>query len=663
MSEFKIKKLKAKNFLCFGDEGIEIDFETKDNIILLQGRNLDNITENEEEKLCSNGVGKSSIGDAIVYALTGKTIRKFKKLEQVVNNTSGKKLVVELWVDNFKIVRTRSSNATFHLFDLSKKDEKGEPVNLTKGSPDETQAYIEKELGFNAAPQSLINLLVLTDNNKGSFLESDTPDKRKMVENYLQLEQYAEYSKSASQALKEQKDNIKDLQKEVERAEIYLEDAKARLISDETLEENWKKNKKFELNSLISKFKAKQEELGKSDNGKALLEYEEAQTKIVEINSKIKELQTELEPFPNSIDLLKKDLEKNNSTKNELSLKIQKIKSDCITSKGLITQNNNIINDLNAQKCKNCGFFDENTVDNATKIVAEETQKLNDFTKQYELISKELSESTTLVSITEQSLKLNNDKFNSLNKNLDSLRVQLTSLSKIQKPEKTSDEKVIEEQLSELKNQILSKKEELEGKSPYVEILEKDKIDIDKNEKNVDAKKKELDKISELIPYYEFWVKAFGEKGIRKFIIDGIIPALNSRIHYWLNYLIDNRIKLEFDSELNEKIERNPSDGDEFIYSAMSGGERRRLNLAVSQAFSYITTLTTGSCPSLMFLDEVATNIDQVGINNVYNMIKELSKERQVLVTTHDKGLLELLEGSDVINLVKQNGITRIVQK
>ena len=47
MSEFKIKKIKAKNFLCFGEEGIEVDFETKGNIILLQGRNLDNISENE----------------------------------------------------------------------------------------------------------------------------------------------------------------------------------------------------------------------------------------------------------------------------------------------------------------------------------------------------------------------------------------------------------------------------------------------------------------------------------------------------------------------------------------------------------------------------------------------------------------------------------------
>lgn len=661
MSEFKIKNIKAKNFLCFGEEGIEVDFETKGNIILLQGRNLDNISENEEEQLCSNGVGKSSIGDAIVFALTGKTIRKFKKVEQIINNTAGKGLSVELYVNDLRIVRTRSSTSTLKIFDLSKKNSSGEPLELTKGTIDETQTYIENELGFNSSHQSLINLLVLTDNNKGSFLESDTPDKRKMVENYLQLEQYAEYSKSASDALKEQKNIIKDLQKEVERAEIYLEDAKSRLSSDLELEKTWKQNKKFELDSLIVKFKNKQSELGKSDNGKALLEYEEAQIKIVEINEKIKKLEEELLPFSDAIKKIKDGYDKNNSEKNELLLKIQKLKSDCISSKELINKNNNILNDLNSQKCKNCGFFDENASDNASKVIQEETVKLDNFTKEYELFSKDLKDLTNVILIIEGSLKEHNDKLNSINKNIDLSRMSLSSLSKISKPENTSDEKVIEEQISELKNQILLRKEELDSKSPYVEILVKDQLEIDKNEKNLENKKTDLDKVSSLIPYYDFWVKAFGEKGIRKFVIDGIIPSLNNRISYWLNYLIDNKIKLEFDSELNEKIERNPSDGDEFIYSAMSGGERRRLNLAVSQAFSYITTLATGSCPSIIFLDEVATNIDQVGINNVYNMIKELSKERQVLVTTHDKGLLELLNGADVINLEKHHGITRII--
>ena len=139
-------------------------------------------------------------------------------------------------------------------------------------------------------------------------------------------------------------------------------------------------------------------------------------------------------------------------------------------------------------------------------------------------------------------------------------------------------------------------------------------------------------------------------------MIDGVIPALNSRIAYWLQFLIDGRISLQFDNELEEKIERSPPDGDPFVYHAMSGGERRRLNLAVSQAFAHVMMLNSGTCPSLVFLDEVTTNIDQIGVVGVYNMIMELAKSRQVFITTHDGNLREMLDGCEVITIEKKRG-------
>lgn len=658
MNEFKIKKLKAKNFLCFGENGIEIDFENKGNIILLQGRNLDNIPETEEDKLCSNGVGKSSIGDAIVFALTGKTIRKFKRVEQVINNSAGKGLTVELYVDNYKIVRTRSSTSTLKVYDLSKEKD-GKPLELTKGTMDETQNFIENVLGFNASHQSLINLLILTDNNKGSFLEADTPEKRKMVENYLQLEQYAEYSKSASAALKDAKNIIKELQKEVERSEIYYEDSVARLESNQESEKTWKQNKKIELDVLISKFKNKQTELSSFDNSSLVDAYNNAQEEIKTHYEKISTLENN--NFQTEIENEKNILENFNKEKNEIDLKIQDIKKNTLNNKSLIDNANKQISNLESMKCKNCGFYDENNVLKNKEIIASATEEIKKNQLEFVEINNKNNELIEKISNFKNSIKEKELNFSNIKKEIDSLRIKINNLSKIQKPEMNAQQQVLEEQLKQLKNQILLKKQEYEGESPYIKIIEKDKVDVEKNKNNLESKKLELDKSSEILPYYEFWVKAFGEQGIRKFVIDGIIPTLNNRINYWLNYLIDNKIKLEFDNELNEKIERNPSDGDEYVYSAMSGGERRRLNLAVSQAFSYITTLTTGSCPSLVFLDEVATNIDQVGVANVFNMIKELSKERQVIVTTHDKALLEFLDGVDVINLVKKGGITTII--
>jgi DNA repair exonuclease SbcCD ATPase subunit len=165
------------------------------------------------------------------------------------------------------------------------------------------------------------------------------------------------------------------------------------------------------------------------------------------------------------------------------------------------------------------------------------------------------------------------------------------------------------------------------------------------------------------MPYYEFWVTGFGDKGIRSFIIDEKLPALNARINYWLQFLIENKLQLKFDKEFEPTIERNPVDGDPFVYSATSGGERRRINLSISQAFGYITMMSADIFVNMISLDEVALNVDLQGVHGIYKMINELARDRQVLVTTHDPNLLDLLDNCDVINVVKKDGFTTLASE
>jgi ABC-type multidrug transport system ATPase subunit len=127
-------------------------------------------------------------------------------------------------------------------------------------------------------------------------------------------------------------------------------------------------------------------------------------------------------------------------------------------------------------------------------------------------------------------------------------------------------------------------------------------------------------------------------------------------VAYWMQYLSDDKIQVVFNNELEETITRN---GNPAFYHGCSKSEKRRINLAVSQAFAYVMMLNSGTCPSLIFLDEITGGgIDRVGIVGVYNMIFELTKERQVFVTTHDENLISLLQGCEKIRLRKQNDIT-----
>jgi ABC-type multidrug transport system ATPase subunit len=82
--------------------------------------------------------------------------------------------------------------------------------------------------------------------------------------------------------------------------------------------------------------------------------------------------------------------------------------------------------------------------------------------------------------------------------------------------------------------------------------------------------------------------------------------------------------------------------------------------LAVSQAFAHIMMLSTGTSPSLIFLDEVTTNVDLLGCIGIFNMIQELAQDKQVFVTTHEPELMKMLENSDILKLVHENGITTL---
>ena len=70
MKNINFKKIYAENFMCFGPEGVVVDFSDYNNIVLIRGKNLDTV-ENTliTEKHSSNGAGKSSIPAILVYGV------------------------------------------------------------------------------------------------------------------------------------------------------------------------------------------------------------------------------------------------------------------------------------------------------------------------------------------------------------------------------------------------------------------------------------------------------------------------------------------------------------------------------------------------------------------------------------------------------------------
>ena len=661
--------------MCFGPEGVEIDLKKYGNVVLIRGENLDIIDDNEDEKIASNGIGKSSIPEIIVFCLFGQTIRYPKKVKfaDVINNQTGGKLRLEVRWNKYRVVRTRKPDG-LKLWksddgDWSQIDDpiwdKAHEITAGAGMP-ATQKKIEEILGLNY--ETFVNLLVFADQPHCYFLEADVPQKRDIIENLMSLHEYKEYWENAKGQKREIKIKIDQTSKSYDQLLTQHKSIQERIVSVNNEESKWQKQKKLELENLNGQLNLKEKELLTSDNGKQLERYYEAQNKIEEINKKIPDEETLLTKNKESVVKAKDVLEKTKTEKHEKILEIQQIEANISSLKTAIANNEKLLSIKNktGQKCNLCyGTISEenynDVVTNAQKLIDESTETAQNLSS--ELATKKHFVKDLQAKIDKYingTTQLEN-KVKSLTQSLDAYRREINSLSKVEKPEIGAYEKVLEEKIAELKKQIAAKKTEIDGPSPYVGILQSTKEELDAKDRECQNKKKELSEIENVIPYIDFWIDGYSPKGIPRSAINDVLPALNSRIAHWMQFLIDNKISLKFDAELNETIERNPSDGDPFIYYVLSGGERRRLNLAVSQAFAYIMMLSSEVSPSVVFLDEVTTNIDPIGVVGVYNMILELSKEKQVFITTHDQELLSLLSGNQHLFLQKKDGFTKIL--
>jgi DNA repair exonuclease SbcCD ATPase subunit len=655
MKKLVFKYAKAENFMCFGPEGIEIKFNQYSNIVNITGQNLDTYPPR------NNGVGKSSLADLIVYGLFGKTIKNPKKVKHsdVIHNKIGEKLHVEVHWDDCKVIRTTKNNIRFW---------KNGEEKTVGGSKTGTQQEIEKEIGLNY--ETFVNVVIFHD-KMDAFLECDPAEKRVIAENLLSLEKYRDYFEIVKDFKKELKDNIKTMLKECEQFSINKDEAKKRVLQIQLQEKNWKNTLTEEIKKIISKIKSKKEELENTDIGTSLSIWQEAQEQLKSIADE----QSKYETNRNKLEVILQEsrdrLNNIKQTKHKLELEFQTHEDIIKKNKLTIEDNDQFIKSLfekRGTRCPQCmGKVDEENCNHAVMMTHDKIEQLNSIIIDEEGIVEGIKEQISKQDISIQKLSsavsLALDKQKTIVVKLQELNENKTKYVKMPRPNVDSNVLLIEHEINELKKQAQEKKATLEGeKTPYTEIIKIANKEVEEKTQKFNDKSIEINKSNELLPYYDFWTEAFGDSGIRSWIIKGIVPALDASVVYWLDVLFDGLVTLKFDGELNQIIERNPPNGDPFLYYAMSTGEQKMLNLSVSQSFAHVMMLTWGSIPSFVFLDEVGSNMDDVAKQGVYNMICELSKERQVFITSHDKYLLDLLQGCSEIKLEKKNGFTKMVK-
>lgn len=671
MRTLKIHLVRARDVLCFGPQGIEVHFSDYGQVVSVRGINLDNPYSEEDPDASSNAAGKSSLQEILSIGFYGKMVKSpTKNRGGDIINVLAEKGEVEIQWDDYRLVRgfkRQKNGSVTGTLKVWKSDHKiwDKATELDRGK-DDLEDEIRRAIGL--SHHAFCNVVIFDDSNTYSFLEADAATKREIVENLLGLDQYREYHQNAKDQLKDLKQKQDHLTREYTRSQDEAAAAERRVTTAKQQETTWKIQKAEQAQVLAKRIQAKQQQLKELSDGDQWAMWEAAQDGIAKLNDEIIDLESKRKRLDEILTTAREKVEVVRTERQTIKEAISEQNIALQTAKADLEKATKLIGKLEGLKegadCPYChGVISHanhgHVLENARAEADQHRQAMATITAAIAVDKEKYDKKVASIAVMEEKIREAEGKVSVLDAKVRKNRTEITDLSALPKPEGNAAQQVLEAEIVELKKQLNAKNEECSGDSPYTEIIAQAEKEKAQREKDRDEKAAALQAVEDEVPYYQFWVEAFGDKGIRKFVIDGIIPALNERVAYWMQILIEGKLELTFDNTLQETIIRN---GNPAKYHAMSNGERRRVNLAVSQAFAYVMMLNSGSCPSIVFLDEITGGgIDRAGVSGIYNMIFELAKERQVFVTTHNENLMNLMQGCETITLKKQNDITVLV--
>ena len=308
----QIKNLTVRNFMSVGNATQAIDFDRRD-LTLVLGENLDLGGDGSR-----NGTGKTTIINALSYALYGQALSNIRK-DNLVNKTNSKGMLVSLdfvvGTQEYKIERGRKPNVL--RFYVNNKEQ--EITDDAQGDSRETQDAIETTLGLS---HDMFKHILALNTYTEPFLSLKANDQRTIIEQLLGITM-----------LSERADKIKDLNKQTKDG-ITQEEFRIRAVQEA--------NKRIE--EQITALKRRQT-MWTDKHEQDIKELEKALSSLqnIQIEDEIRAHKDHKE-----WDQKRKDI-------NELSAQISRTKLDIGREEKLVTKLSKELETLANHECHTCG--------------------------------------------------------------------------------------------------------------------------------------------------------------------------------------------------------------------------------------------------------------------------------------------------------------------
>jgi DNA repair exonuclease SbcCD ATPase subunit len=681
-----IKNLTVRNFMSVGAATQAINFDRKD-ITLVLGENLDLGGDGSR-----NGTGKTTIINALSYALYGNALSNIRK-DNLVNKTNGKNMLVSLEFAvngaEYRIERGRKPNVLkFYV-----NNEATVATDEAQGDSRETQDAVERIMNMS---HDMFKHVVALNTYTEPFLGLKANDQRTIIEQLLGITLLSE----RADAIKELARGTKDAVSQEEFRIRAVVEANSRIAEQiESLRRRrvlWQKKQDSDLEYLATQYA----DLTQINIEAELLAHrdlavysqqktaQDAHTALVARQTAWRQKQfRDVADFRTNYDLLSHiDIEAElaahtalvahtHQVKNTTDLEklIARGRADGVREQAAVVKLAAEIAELEAHKCYACG---QEFHDGSHEAVLEDKRKtLQEAELQAATTNNQLIEHTAALAAlgvlgvkpvthyrTEAEAIRHSSELENIQKQIDAKLDELDPYAE-QILEYTevvlgaqpvthydTEAKAVTHmsQVANLLQQITTKTAETD---PYTDQIN-DMTDQALQTVSYDA----LNDLNRLQEHQDFLLKLLTSKDsfVRKKIIDQNLSYLNARLTHYLDRIgLPHTVK--FQNDLTVSIEEL---GRELDFDNLSRGERTRLILSLNFAFRDVWE-SLYSPINLLFVDELIDNgLDTAGVENALALLKRMSRERHksIWLVSHRDELSGRVE--NILKVVKENGFT-----
>ena len=198
----KIKSLTVKNFMSVGNQTQAVDFD-KQQLTLVLGENLD---QGGDDSGSRNGTGKTTIINALSYALYGLALTNIKR-NNLINKTNNKGMLVTLSFEkdgqSYKIERGRGPN----ILKFYVNEQEQEMLDESQGDSRKTQEDIIHLLGMS---HNMFKHIVALNTYTEPFLSMRVNDQKDIIEQLLGITILSEKAEVLKEKVRQTKEAITD---------------------------------------------------------------------------------------------------------------------------------------------------------------------------------------------------------------------------------------------------------------------------------------------------------------------------------------------------------------------------------------------------------------------------------------------------------------------